>query len=120
MSQKIGAVVAAIVMWVVTSVLILFGLSDVLPTITLAIIFIVSPLLCILFAVNMWRKFDRYEKQNYHWYIQTHPESFRQNRVYCHSCNSGKVHTRNLFNRTFTREHFCSQCGTTLYFSPES
>jgi len=29
------------------------------------------------------------------------------------------MNVRNLMKRTYTRVHSCSQCGETLYFSPE-
>ncbi len=34
-------------------------------------------------------------------------------------CNNERIHVRALMNRTFHREHFCTQCGKTLYYSPE-
>lgn len=57
--------------------------------------------------------------QNYAWYAQQHPDCVTGDSVKCHSCGSRKIHTRNLMNNTYTRVHFCSKCGTNLYYSPE-
>lgn len=119
-SQKIGTVIGAIFIWIVSSILLLCLVGGKDMIYVLPIILLISPALLIRSVIGSWREFAKYERQNYGWYIQTYPSCFRQNRVHCYSCKSGKVHTRNLFNRTYTREHFCAQCGTTLYFSRES
>lgn len=57
--------------------------------------------------------------QNYAWYAQQHPDCVIGDSVKCRSCGSRKIHTRNLMNHSYTRVHFCSKCGTNLYYSPE-
>ena len=61
----------------------------------------------------------RKRSQNYAWYAKTYPECVVGDGVKCHSCGSHKVHTRNMMNHSYTRVHFCSKCGTNLYYSPE-
>ena len=35
------------------------------------------------------------------------------------TANNCTKYTKNLMQGSFTREHHCGQCGTTLYYSPE-
>lgn len=53
------------------------------------------------------------------WYRATHPNAVRHNRVVCFRCDNDRIHVRALLQRTFLREHFCTQCGTALYYSRE-
>ncbi|KVD08047.1 hypothetical protein WI80_14655 [Burkholderia ubonensis] len=66
-----------------------------------------------------WRRVERMRAKNYQWYRATYPDAMRGNRVACYSCGNDRVHVRNVMQRTFMREHFCSQCGESLYYSPE-
>ncbi|MDT6992072.1 hypothetical protein [Burkholderia cenocepacia] len=73
-----------------------------------------------LLIVGMnWRRIKRMRAKNYQWYRTTHPNAVRGNRVACHSCGNDRIQVRNVMQRTFMREHFCSQCGESLYYSPE-
>lgn len=65
------------------------------------------------------RRDSKFKAKNYAWYRKAYPAAYRDKRITCHSCDSDRVHTRNLMNQTFMREHFCSQCGQTLFYSPE-
>jgi hypothetical protein len=66
------------------------------------------------------RQREIWAKHNYAWYRSTFPACAHANgRVSCRHCGSHKTNVRNLMNRTFMRLHSCSQCGETLYFSPE-
>lgn len=67
---------------------------------------------------NIRRK-RRMMAKNYQWYRATYPEAFRGQRVTCKACGSDHVSVRNVMQRTFMREHFCGQCGESLYYSPE-
>lgn len=60
-----------------------------------------------------------YARKNYEWYKSTHPQLVKNNRVSCFRCNHNRIHVRGLMQRTYVREHFCVQCGETLYYSPE-
>ncbi len=60
-----------------------------------------------------------FEKMTYERYRELYPNNFRENRVSCYSCGNSRVNVRALLNRTYHREHFCSQCGKTLFFSQE-
>lgn len=65
------------------------------------------------------RTISKYQNQNYAWYKKQHPDCIKGNRVYCCSCQSDQISVRGLMQQSYTREHFCRQCGTTLYYSPE-
>lgn len=65
------------------------------------------------------RQIARFQKMTYQWYCQTHPELVRNNKVSCYSCGNAHIQVRALYNQTYHRAHLCSQCGTTLYYSPE-
>lgn len=61
-----------------------------------------------------------WDQHSYEWYRSTFPEHAHKNgMVSCRRCNGGRLQVRNLLNHTYTRLHSCSQCGETLYFSPE-
>lgn len=64
-------------------------------------------------------KIDMYRTMSYQWYRFNYPEAFKNNRVHCYSCGHNRIHVRALLQQTYFREHFCTQCGTTLYYSPE-
>lgn len=52
-------------------------------------------------------------------YKNKHPELVKNDSVECFSCGCKRIAARSLLNRTYHREHFCSKCGKTLYYSPE-
>jgi hypothetical protein len=61
----------------------------------------------------------KFEKMTYDWYKLEYPEKVKGNKVVCYYCGNDRIQVRALMNRTFHREHFCTQCGKTLYYSPE-
>jgi predicted membrane protein len=69
--------------------------------------------------ITQLRQLSRFETMTYTWYKNTHPEQVKGNKVSCFSCGNSHVKVRHLMNQTFHREHFCPQCGTALYYSPE-
>ena len=76
-------------------------------------------LLPIAIAMYWLKQLSRFQKMTYEWYKAEHPEQVQVNRVACFVCGNERIHVRALMNRTFHREHFCTQCGKTLYYSPE-
>ncbi len=62
---------------------------------------------------------EHYATHNYERYAKDYPAHVTANGVTCFQCKSSKIHTKNLMQGSFTREHHCGQCGTTLYYSPE-
>ena len=78
--------------------------------------------LAALAIAGTWARINRKKRmlqQNYRWYRTTFPNPFRRDRVTCHNCKSDHIHVRNVVQGKYMRIHFCSQCGTTLYYSPE-
>jgi hypothetical protein len=69
--------------------------------------------------ISRHRRMKELRSKNYHWYITTYPASVQGNSLRCFKCSGNRIHVRGLMGRTFHREHFCTKCGTTLYYSPE-
>lgn len=76
-------------------------------------------LLSIYVGQRTLKRIKRWETENFQWYVAKHPACSTAHGVSCFSCGHNKIQTRNLMNHSYTREHFCAQCGKTLYFSPE-
>lgn len=61
-----------------------------------------------------------WNKHDYTWYRATFPEhAHDKGKVSCRHCQNPQIQVRNLMNRSFMRAHICTQCGKSLYFSPE-
>ena len=74
----------------------------------------------ILFSiVQQHRKKQRMREQDYDWYKSAHPDLVTERGVKCASCGNSRINARALMQHTYMREHYCVQCGTTLYYSPE-
>lgn len=69
--------------------------------------------------VGRLNQLNKFEKLTYDWYKMEYPNNVKGNIVSCFSCGCTRINVRALMNRTFHREHFCTQCGKTLYYSPE-
>lgn len=69
-------------------------------------------------ATLFWR-FRKFSTKTYLRYRTEHPDCVKGNKVACLQCGSDRIHVRGLMNHTYHREHLCTQCGTTLYYSPE-
>jgi hypothetical protein len=65
------------------------------------------------------RRIFRFQR-DFKWYRKTHPSKFVGGRVTCYSCGGDRINARSLMRGMYHREHFCTQCGTTLYYSPET
>lgn len=73
----------------------------------------------VLIVVPQFLRWLRMKRQDFGWYKRTHPGLVAEGEVKCRSCGAARTNVRGLGNRTYMREHFCAQCGTTLYYSPE-
>jgi cbb3-type cytochrome oxidase subunit 3 len=67
---------------------------------------------------SAWERLGKEEK-NYDWYRKQHPGAFRNGRILCHRCGNDRIAIRALLRQNYLREHVCSNCGTTLFYSPE-
>lgn len=56
-----------------------------------------------------------FKTKTFAWYKTEHANHVTKNGVSCFSCNGSRIHVRALMNHTYHREHFCTQCGKTLY-----
>ena len=88
---------------------------------------LVFVLLAVGFMVWVWRAQDKaytkrsqMKERNFDWYRSTYSSNFRNGRVTCHKCECDRINARALLRHTYMREHFCTQCGETLYYSPEA
>lgn len=109
----VGGLLAAV------SVAAVFDMASLLIFLALPIAIVAAIVISIRDSFRAEREHKRMLSMDYEWYRQTHPACTRSNAVSCHSCGGNRVHVRNLMNRTYLREHFCTQCGLTLYYSPE-
>lgn len=57
------------------------------------------------------KTFEKYKRDN--------PKCFSGRKVSCNNCGGSRIIVRGLLNHTYHREHFCSQCGKVLYYTPE-
>lgn len=73
----------------------------------------------LLIMVSRLKEISKFSTFTYEWYKLNHPESVQGSRLSCFVCGNSRINVRALMNRTFHREHFCTQCGKTLYYSPE-
>lgn len=65
------------------------------------------------------KQLNNFEKMTYEWYKNENPNCVGNNYVSCSSCGGKRINVRALMNKSFHREHFCTQCGKTLYYSEE-
>lgn len=80
----------------------------------------VSAVFFIFYAlVTSSRRMKRMKSANFAWYTKSFPAHVHHGRVSCMACSSKNVGTERMMERTYMRRHFCRQCGTTLYYSPE-
>ena len=82
---------------------------------TFLVLFSFISLIC-GFNIYRYTKFMRFD---YKRFVKQHPDHVHNGQVSCTSCNSRRIHTKALMNQSYTREHFCSQCGEFLFYSPE-
>lgn len=83
------------------------------------VLFVIGFLFILISLTNFHKENKQRLENNFDKYKVDHPDCISGGKVKCYTCGSQRVHARGLMNRTFTREHFCTQCGTTLYYSPE-
>ena len=57
--------------------------------------------------------------RTFEWFKENHPEHYSNGAITCPHCGSGKISFKSIRRGTYTRAHFCSQCGNNLYYSPE-
>jgi hypothetical protein len=62
---------------------------------------------------------ERKAGMTFKWFNDTYPQSVSGDRISCISCGGTRIHVRGLMQRSYLREHFCTRCGTALYYSPE-
>jgi len=97
----------------------LLGLSLLISELSLAAIGSIVVGFAILGLKNGLKNTTRFAK-TFQWYKETYRLNVDGSRVTCFSCGGARIQTRSLMNHLYHREHFCTQCGTTLYYSPEA
>lgn len=100
------------------SVFAIFIRPDINVASTLIIITLISTIVTIA-AIKSYRQNSKFQKNTYAYYCSTYPNYAKHSSVSCAWCGNSRIHVRALMNRTFHREHFCTQCGKVLYYSPE-
>lgn len=73
--------------------------------------FIVLPGTICIFSI---KRLTQIEKQDFFWYKSNYPNYVNNTHVSCFQCGNNIVYTR---TNNSIREHYCSACGKTLYYS---
>lgn len=84
--------------------------------IAMGTLFFLAGLFSMIFKL---RQLSRFQKMTYLWYKKTYPAQVSGHQVSCFECGNSRIQVRALLRQTYHREHFCPQCGKTLYYSPE-
>lgn len=82
--------------------------------------FLAFPAAIVLSIRHAKREQKRMREQNLAWYRAEHPTRVTKDAVSCRECGSTNVGTERVLERTYMRRHLCRNCGTTLYYSPET
>lgn len=70
-------------------------------------------------VVSQFKHYGKMKSQNYDWYKKQHPDLVNNGIVSCNRCAASNVGVERVMNQTYMRRHFCRQCGSNLYYSPE-
>lgn len=111
----IGLVSAAAIWFIAVTIAVLSGVAPDAAAVGAFIGLIVA----VILFWNVWQR-KQFRKYGYAWYAGSFPQHISERGVRCRHCGSWKVTVRNLMNQTFHRAHVCTQCGRTLYYSPEN
>lgn len=55
--------------------------------------------------------------KNLRWYRWRYPDTVKCSCVRCYRCQNSEILTRQTRHHNSVEEHFCSRCGTVLYYS---
>jgi hypothetical protein len=58
--------------------------------------------------------------KNVDWYRSAHPTAIKDNQLICVGCGSSRRHAQPLTQMPMVREHFCADCGKSLFYSEET
>ena len=84
------------------------------------LLFILIGGLWMIGGAHRFLRLRKLQQHNIGWYRLTYPGAVSGNgKVSCYACGNRSIHVRDLRRRTYTREHFCGDCGTTLFYSEE-
>ena len=131
--RKIGLIAFCFIFIIVGSVLIGTAISyvkvlnfsgsslDIFNLIPVAVglfFIIIASTICIFSIMRL----NQIEKQDFFWYKSSYPNYVNGTRVSCFQCGNNIVYTRTSSPAQNTalaqiREHYCSACGKTLYYS---
>ncbi len=87
--------------------------------VVIGLFFIIIPSVICIFSI---KQLNQIEKKDFFWYKSSYPNCVNGTRVSCFQCGNSIVYTRtsslaqNAALAQF-REHYCSACGKTLYYS---
>ena len=131
--RKIGLIAFCFIFIIVGSVLIGTAISSVkvlnfsgssldifnlIPVAVGLFFIIIASTICIFSIMRL----NQIEKQDFFWYKSSYPNYVNETRVSCFQCGNNIVYTRTSSPAQNTalaqiREHYCSACGKTLYYS---
>lgn len=88
---------------------------------SLGIMLLIIPLSLIQ---NQLKQLSKFEVRTYEWYKAKYPKNVQEDIITCFTCENNLVESRPLLDNIFQYEHYCTECGKTLFYSgisaPES
>lgn len=91
---------------------------NLIPVVVGLFFIIIASTICIFNIKHI----NQIEKKDFFWYKSSYPNYVNGTRVSCFQCGNSIVYTRTSSSTQNTalaqiREHYCSACGKTLYYS---
>lgn len=79
---------------------------------------VVALLFCWPF-ITTYRTKTRMCKMSLSWYLEKVLNETGNRSLICLKCGAEKINVERVFGGLYMRRHYCSRCGSTLYFSAE-
>ncbi|MFA6630105.1 MAG: hypothetical protein AB7U44_01045 [Sulfuricurvum sp.] len=81
---------------------------------SLGIMLLIIPLSLI---VNQLKQLSKSEIRTYAWYKAKYPNNVQENFITCFTCENNLIESRQLINKLFQYEHYCTECGKILFYT---
>lgn len=81
---------------------------------SLGIMLLIIPLSLIQ---NQMKQLSRIEVRTYEWYKTKYPKNVEEGFVTCFTCENNLIESRPFTDGFFQYEHYCTECGKTLFYS---
>lgn len=81
---------------------------------SLGIMLLIIPLSLIQ---NQLKQLSKSEMRTYEWYKAKYPKNVQEDIITCFTCENNLIESRPLLDNIFQYEHYCTECGKTLFYS---